>query len=116
MTEPTFSPAEAHEQTLALLAEVRNFLASWQPHPTMREMIYRIDDHLRLPEQALLANHGTHRAGTLFHPTGAPLLRASLCGHTLSISTPQALPQHRSLLLDALESGVALDLKPTLQP
>lgn len=117
MTDPTFTAGEAHEQTLALLAEVRNFLASWPPHPTMREMISRIDDHLRLPEQTLLADHGTHRAGTVYHPTGAPLLRASLCGHTLFISIPlNSQPEHRRQLLADLESGVSIYLKPTLQP
>lgn len=63
-------PPLHHQDTLRLLEEVRDFLASW-PHPAMKPWIDKINAHVSDPTARLVtALHAEARGGRFF-PSGA---------------------------------------------
>jgi len=108
-----FSNDEQHAQTLALLKEVRDYIASWPPHPMNRETIQRIDSHLADPLRSLVAKSVPVRTGSSYSLNGVPVLSAVLEAATLTVQVP---PVGQSLddgeLLSRLRQGEVLDLHP----
>lgn len=108
-----FSTDERHAQTLAMLAEVRDYIASWPSHPMNRDMLARIDAHVDDPVHQLVLKSDVERTGASFTPGGLCLIRASLKGHTVNVSIP-AKPKcaDDAAIIKALHHGISLELKP----
>ena len=78
------STDERHAETLAFLAHVRDYLASWPAHPMNRGMLAKIDAHLENPLHRLVRDGQKTRSGANFTPAGVEVLRATLEGDRLS--------------------------------
>ena len=61
---------EKHQDSLNLLSEVKTFMEQWPPHPSMREMIDKIDGHLSDPTNRLVAQHNQKRTASSITPKG----------------------------------------------
>lgn len=108
-----FSTDERHAQTLAMLDEVRGYIASWPPHPMNRQMLGRIDAHMSDPVHQLVLTSDVARKGASFTAGGLCLIRASLAGHAVNVSIP---PKPKcaddAAIIKALHHGISLELKP----
>lgn len=108
-----FSTDEQHAHSLAMLREVRDYIASWPPHPMSRAMIKRIDEHLADPLRGLVARTVPVRAGGSYTPTGVPVLSAELVGAKLTVQVPQeGMGLSDRELLARLRAGETFDLRP----
>jgi len=108
-----FSNDERHAETLALLAEVRDYIASWPPHPMNRDLIAKINGHIDAPLNGLVRRSLTARSAVSYTPFGLEIIRATLEGDKLTVTAPA---QGRGIsdedLLVALRIGRTLTLKP----
>jgi hypothetical protein len=83
-----FSTDQRHAETLAFLAEVRDYLASWPAHPANRDMLAKIDGHLADPQRRLVQEGTYLRTGANYTAAGREVLRAKLQGETVTITAP----------------------------
>lgn len=108
-----FTTDEQLAHTLAFLQEVRDFIASWPPHPMRREMLNKIDAHLADPLRSLVAKAPMVRSGGSYTPAGLPVLSAELVASTLTVRVP---PKGKGLgddeLVARLRQGEVLELFP----
>lgn len=107
-----FSTDQRHAATLDFLAEVRDYLGRWPPHPMNREMIQRIEAHLAEPTHKLVRLQSYTRSGGAYTPMGMCIVRVSVTGAVATVSLPtgtDAAPDN--ILLRALKRGQEVDLK-----
>ena len=108
-----FSSDERHAETLAFLAQVRDYLARWPPHPMNREMLKKIDAHLEQPGHRLVARAETVRAGGSYTAVGQCLLEAELKGDELVVRLPRkpSTAPDEMVLAALKDEGVGISLK-----
>jgi len=107
-----FSTDQRHAATLDFLAEVRDYLVRWPPHPMNREMIQRIEAHLAEPTHKLIRSQSYTRSGGAYTPMGMCIVRVSVTGTLATVSLPtgtDAAPDN--ILLRALKRGQDVALK-----
>ena len=108
-----FSTDERHAETLAFLAQVRDYIARWPAHPMNRDMMAKIDAHLENPLHRLVQDSQKTRSGANFTPAGAEVLRATLEGDMLTITAPaKGKGVADAYLLRRLRQGEPVTLKP----
>lgn len=111
-----FSNDERHSETLAFLAEVRDYIARWPAIPLNREMLVKIGEHLNNPLHRLICEGEKTRSGGNYTPAGQAVIEVKLNGDKLTIKVP---PRGRSvddwIVLERLRNGetVILKLDPT---
>jgi hypothetical protein len=117
-----FSNDQRHADTLTFLGAVRDYIATWPAHPMNREMIQRIDTHLKEPCHRLIRDASHQKAGMTTDPAGRVVLRATLANDVLRLSRSgdlldrfmhQPIPNVAdSVLLSRLEHGEVIKLSP----
>ena len=107
-----FSTDERHAETLAFLAQVRDYISSWPAHPMNRDMLAKIDEHLENPLHRLVKDGQKPRSGENFTPAGREVLRATLEGDRLTITAPaKGKGVADALILRRLRKGEPVKLK-----
>jgi hypothetical protein len=106
--------------TLAFLAEVRDYIARWPAHSMNRDMLAKIEAHLDDPLRRLIREGEKTRGGSNYTPAGQKVIEVSLSGDSLTITAP---PRDRRavddwVLLHRLRNGekLTLVLDPDTQP
>lgn len=108
-----FSTDQRHKESLDLLAEVRDFLTRWPPHPMMRPVIEKISAHLADPTLNLVRSHAYAQSGGAYTPVGLCIVRVSVANAIATVSLPPGSDAaSESVILDALRNGQDVILKP----
>ncbi|RUR71938.1 hypothetical protein EJP67_33315 [Variovorax guangxiensis] len=107
-----FSTDQQHAATLHFLAEVRDYLARWPPHPMNREMIQRIEAHLAEPTRKLVRQQSYTRSGGAYTPMGMGIVQVSVTGELATVSLlPDAVSAPEKIILRALRRSQEVILK-----
>lgn len=100
---------ERHQESLRLLSQVKDFLEAWPAHPSMRDMIERIDGHLADPTHRLVAQHSAKRTASSITASGRWRMQATLQGDLLFLQLPE--PADVKACFHGLDVGMLLELK-----
>ncbi len=84
-------------------------MEQWPPHPSMREMIDKIDGHLSDPTNRLVAQHNQKRTASSITPSGRWRMQATLQGDLLFLQLPE--PADVKACFHGLDVGMLLELK-----
>ena len=109
-----FTDAEQHAASLNLLREVRDFIATWPPHPMRGAMVDRIDAHLTNPTSKLVQMAQHPRKAERCTPAGKRVLEARLIGDELTLRRPGSPNEwvDDAKLLRHLANGETMQLTP----
>lgn len=112
--ESDFTADQQHASTLAVLAEVRDYLLRLPPHRLTADMIGKVDAHLAQPTARLLSKSEQVCKGTVLASNGVPLAEALQRGNVVAVRIPylnqaDAMPRN---FFGQVSTGFLIDVAP----
>lgn len=110
------STDEKQRETLAVLQEALDYLRRLPPVPVTIEMCGKLQRHLELPTNRLVAQQQDTWIGASYQSSGLCYLTARLKGHVLEVKLPdpdtRASHKHiEQVAIERLRSGVIIQLE-----